>query len=213
MIFSHFERAVIDALTWRVRVMSREQLAELGSLMGVASVRRKIHRLLSFGYIAQVDCAAHTVSLEKPLATWDADDLDMPDFGQVCWQAKARTNGDGSTTISKVFIAAKRAETEFGGCGGKLRQPLQINHDLGTTSVFLAKVEFFGWEDCHDWTSEDILRRHYRHLNIEKIPDAAFVSNERIGCVIDFVGRDYSPMSLRKFHHHWSRRQIPYEVW
>ncbi|MGB7324260.1 MAG: hypothetical protein WBD31_05275 [Rubripirellula sp.] len=212
-MLSRLGQIVVDALTWRVRVISFQQLEQLGNLLHTGPVDLEVRRLLGCEYIAQVNYSATALKLESPLATWRSSESDVPDFDQICWRAKSRARGDGCLPNSKIFVAAKRAVTEFGGCGGKLRQPFQITHDLGTTSVFLAKVAFFGWEDCQDWTSEDVLRRHYRHLRIEKVPDAATVSNERIGCAIEFVGRDYSPASLRKFHHHWSRRQISYEVW
>lgn len=212
-MLSPLAHAIVDTLTWRVRAIAHNQIAKLSELLGASQPASEIHWLLRQGYIAQIDCSVNTNCLNAPLATWTTTGDDVPDFGRLCWRAKSRGVGDGSITASKVYAATKLAEAEFGGCGGKLRQPLQLAHDLGTTSVFLAKVEFFGWEDCNDWIGEDVIRRHYRHLNIEKVPDAAFIFNERIGCVIEFVGRDYAPSSLRKFHRHWSQRQIPYEVW
>ena len=63
------------------------------------------------------------------------------------------------------------------------------------------------------WMSEDVLRRYFRFLKLKKIPDAAMIEGERLTRVVEFVGRDYTTPYLRRFHQHWTKKQIPYQIW
>ena len=109
-------------------------------------------------------------------------------------------------------MATDTAERLFGGVGGSLRQPNQITHDLGTSSVYVAKQldETFSGSA---WTGEDVIRRSWRHLGIRKIPDAAIIQDEQITNVIEFAGRDYGKAYLEKFHLFWQNHATSYEIW
>ena len=112
----------------------------------------------------------------------------------------------------QIFVASELAERLFGGIGGSLRQPNQLMHDLGTSSTYVAMLS----DDApfmELWTSEDMLRRRYRHLQIKKIPDAALIEGNQITKAIEFAGRDYSRKYLLKFHYFWKSKNTPYEIW
>lgn len=212
MMLPEFDRLIVETLTWRVRIISSQHIERLAKACG-ANQSRSIQRLIDNGYLTEVQSAAPILSLDKPLYRWRPGDKDCDSFGQVCWKAKSRMMGDKVELAQQILMATKKAADAFGGCGGKLRQPFQVAHDLGTASVFVAKVKQLKITNCDGWVGEDIIRRYYRDFRIRKIPDAAFLDRGQLQSVVDFVGRDYTKQTLTRFHLYWSRRQIPYELW
>lgn len=210
---SEFDRMIVDVLTWRLRVIARQHIEQLAECRRVEQWQGCIERLIRSGYITSVQQSAPIVGLVMPLYQWQPGDSASQSFGSICWKAKRRMTGDRVVFADAIYMATKKAEREFGGCAGRLRQPFQIGHDLGTASVFIAKLKLFGWDDCKQWVSEDVIRRYYRDLKAKKIPDAAFVNKNKFHRVIEFVGRDYSRRSLTQFHNHWKQRKAPYELW
>jgi len=207
-----FDRLIAEILTWRLRIISSQHIERIAELLG-APHQRSINRLIASGYLIQVQDSAPVLNIAEPLHQWKPGDPEFTDFGQVCWQAERRMSGDRFATANQIFIASKKAADEFGGCGGRLRQRFQIAHDLGTASIYVAKVAQLKLDNCDGWIGEDIIRRYYRDLKIKKIPDAAFLASGKLESVVDFVGRDYTKQTLTRFHTYWSRRQVPYELW
>lgn len=204
---SDLSRLIVDTLTWRIRIVTDVQLAEL-QLDG--DLDRALNSLVRNGLLESFSLPTYVLVLEAPLYCWEPERSDEPSYWEICWEAKKRLSQCPTANVT-IFHASQMAERQFGGVGGKIRQPFQIVHDLGTASVFVALA--ISSEGELQWVSEDVIRRYYRFLNLKKIPDAAILDNEKISTVIEFVGRDYTPNQLRRFHRYWKKKQIPYQIW
>jgi hypothetical protein len=99
-----------------------------------------------------------------------------------------------------------------GGTGGFLRRPLQLQHDVTTTTVFIRRVQIDS-QTADNWFGEDVLRHYYHDLFRGKLPDAAVFSRDRsVSCVIE-CGGNYSAERLRRFHRFCLKESFPYELW
>ena len=208
MIVSQVEEQILETLLWKVRVIAFTQLKRfLGC--DLESVLRSLKRK---GYIEQITLRTQLLDLACPLYSWNpAEHESSPDFWKISWQAESRFKRV-PTFDEQLFLATDLACRHFGGVGGKLRQPFQLLHDLGTASMFVAKSSSH-FEQANRWKSEDVIRRYFRHLKIRKIPDAAGISNESVSRVFEFAGRDYSGNYIKTFHEFWKRKNISYEIW
>ena len=203
---------VVDSLLRRIRVLAECQIKQLA--VGVepqGNVRNRLRALLRRGLIAEFQFETKALHVSQPLVSWTPYQTPTPDFGKLAWIAKSRYQ-NAKTQCHQIFVATEMAERMFGGIGGSLRQPNQLMHDLGTAAIFVAK-RIDRSPELAAWTSEDMLRRRYRHLHIQKIPDAAIVADSGITKAIEFAGRDYSRKYLLKFHCYWQSRNTPYEIW
>ena len=212
MNLSALEEWVVDALLRRVRVLAVVQIETACHLRGVTQTpNQAIRKLKRLGLVESFRVDSIVLDLQAPLMTWVAGDETPLNFGNIAWRAKSRfLNADVQNL--QLLMATDTAERLFGGVGGSLRQPNQITHDLGTSSVYVAKQldETFSGSA---WTGEDVIRRSWRHLGIRKIPDAAIIQDEQITNVIEFAGRDYGKAYLEKFHRFWQNRATSYEIW
>lgn len=207
---SQFNESVIDLLTWRVRVAADIQLAKLRR--GSVNVQRELGKLRRQGLVNSYSQPIVILNLYKPIFAWNPGYAEPKRPWQICWIAKKRIDKADSIT-RKIYYATSEAAEYYGGVGGDPRQPFQIQHDLGTTSTYLAYSTPRRRNDKALWVGEDVLRRFYRSLRIKKIPDAAIIADGEIKKVIDFVGRDYSAKHILRFHDYWSRKRITYELW
>lgn len=206
---SDLSRLIVDMLTWRIRVVTDVQLSEL-KLDG--DLDRTLNSLVRSGLLDSFSLPTYILTLAAPLYCWEPERMDEPNFWKICWEAKKRLSECQMANVT-IFHATQIAERQFGGVGGKIRQPFQIVHDLGTASVFVSCSHLVESKNELQWVSEDVIRRYYRFLKLKKIPDAAILDNEKLSTVIEFVGRDYTPVQLRRFHRYWKKKQIPYQIW
>lgn len=203
---------MLDALLRRVRLLAVEQIEKLCRLRAFQQTSKQaVRKLKRTGLVESfsLDCIA--LDLQSPLAVWNPRDEPHFDFSKIAWRAKSRFLKSDVRT-RQILLATKTAENLFGGVGGSLRQPNQIMHDLGTASVYVARVQPDS-DHTPRWIGEDVIRRSWRHLGIRKIPDAALIQDDRLQNVIEFAGRDYGKAYLEKFHQFWQRRATPYEIW
>ena len=212
MNLSALEEWVVDALLRRVRVLAVVQIETACHLRGVTQTpNQAIRKLKRLGLVESFRVDSIVLDLQAPLMTWVAGDETPLNFGNIAWRAKSRfLNADVQNL--QLLMATDTAERLFGGVGGSLRQPNQITHDLGTSSVYVAKQLDETFSDSA-WTGEDVIRRSWRHLGIRKIPDAAIIQDEQITNVIEFAGRDYGKAYLEKFHLFWQNHATSYEIW
>ena len=212
MNLSALEEWVVDALLRRVRVLAIWHLEKLSQIRGYEQSPKQVVRTLKRkGLVESFICDEIVLDLRSPLAIWQACDGSPPNFSKIAWQARSRFL-NAETQRHQIFIATDLAERLFGGVGGSLRQPSQVKHDLGTSSVYVTRQDDEGMSQAV-WTGEDVLRRSWRHLGMRKIPDAALIENEKMVNVIEFAGRDYGKAYLEKFHRYWQRRTTSYEIW
>lgn len=106
-----------------------------------------------------------------------------------------------------VNWATPKAAHLLAGCSGWGRQPLQIEHDLGTTAMYVSSRPY---QSDAIWYGEDIVRRRFSRVN-KKVPDVLLVDrSDNILKVMEYGGQ-YSRQRLEEFHRTW--QQYPWEIW
>lgn len=204
---------IIDILTWRFRLVADVQIALLLSLsqpdLCATSV---LASLVRRNLISQVRLHLPILDLRKPLFVFDPEHESQPAFGKLSWMCKKRFDATNQFS-QKVFFATEKAIRYFGGSGGRIRQPFQVLHDLGTASAYIGRCAFLPTRN-EQWIGEDALRLFHRHLGLTKVPDAAELDFQNdLSTVIEFCGKDYSSRYLKRFHNHWRAKQMRYELW
>ena len=212
MNLSALEQWVVDALLRRVRILAFLHIEKLCRVRSFQQTpNQAIRKLKRSGLVESFRFDCTVLDLRSPLLIWKAGEEAPGNFSKIAWRAKSRFL-KADIQEQQILLATATAENLFGGVGGSLRQPNQIMHDLGTSSVYVASQ--CDESSCSStWIGEDVLRRSWRHLEIRKVPDAAMVEDEKIVNVIEFAGRDYGKAYLEKFHLFWQRRSTPYEIW
>lgn len=212
MNLSALEEWVVDALLRRVRILAVIQIEKFCRIHSHQQTpQQAIRKLKRLGLVESFKFESVVLDLQSPLAVWNSGDVMPDDFPNVAWRAKYRFQ-KARVQEHQILLATETAASLLGGVGGSLRQPNQIVHDLGTTSVYVAR-QVKASEAQADWIGEDVYRRSWRHLEIRKVPDAALIENEKVVNVIEFAGRDYGRAYLDKFHLFWQRRATSYEIW
>lgn len=106
-----------------------------------------------------------------------------------------------------VNWATPKAANLLAGCTGWGRQPFQLEHDLGTTAIYVSSRPY---QSDVIWYGEDIVRRRFSAVN-KKVPDVLLVDrHDNILKVVEYGGQ-YSRHRLEDFHHTW--KQYPWEIW
>lgn len=206
MALSDPNREVLRLLTHHVRIASLEQLLTVD----VRLTRRGLSQLVRAKLLRKRKLAVGVLKdVGSPLATWSPS-RPVPQFGSVAWIGRRRIRSL-SSQVTDLYWATRKATRLVGGCGNRLRQPWQVQHDLGVTAVYL-QLRRHTPEVAKRWLGEDLYRREHRQRRGEKIADG-FILNG-IGNVeraIEFVG-DYDAQRLESFHDYWSARRTPYEL-
>lgn len=202
----HRKLEVLRLLTGKVRAATRDQLVAADVSWSPAVLAELVREQL----LCETTLSLIVPAVQrKPYAFWRPTQ-ETPKFGAISWQGRQRLR-NGMTKPTRIYWATHRAVRTVGGIGGKLRQPWQLQHDLGVTSVHLLLRRSEPTLAAH-WISEDIYRREFGQRRKDKIADAFLVNPMgQVYRVIEFVG-DYSTQRLRDFHRFWSRRRIPYEL-
>ena len=197
---------VLRLLTNKVRVGTRDQLAGADVNCSPAALDELVgERLLNEASLSLVVPPAR----RWPYASWHPMQASPP-FGAISWRGRQRIRAQAAKP-TRIYWATHRAARTVGGIGGKLRQPWQLQHDLGVTSVYLLLCRTEPVLAEH-WVGEDVYRREFGQRRKEKIADAFLLNPAgQVYRVIEFVG-DYSTGRLRDFHRYWSHRRIPYEL-
>jgi hypothetical protein len=199
------EMELLSVLTDKLRVASQKQLLAADARWNKRMIRRLIDRRL----IASTTIAIGVIDAGgEPYARWQPNQA-APDSGSVSYMGRRRIREALRQSVLVIW-ATGRAASLVGGIGGKLRQPWQVQHDLGVASIYFHFRRYASEKACR-WISEDIYRRDIASNATEKVADAFLLSDARdIELAIELVG-DYSSARLRAFHEFWSNRQIPYE--
>ena len=204
------DRTVLDLLTRRVRLAAQDQICCYSETQqrSSSSMGRRLHRLAKLGLLFREQAVIGYIPFVKPLFV-SRPNQNEPDYDALAWQLEWRwTHADSEPHA--LFWASPRAVQLFGGSSGWLRQPLQIQHDLAVTAVFLRRMQTCR-PQMAGWVSEDSLRRRSTELRLHAIPDAAVVGeNGAIQTIIE-LGGVYSAEKLRRFHRHF--RAFHYELW
>ena len=204
------DRAILDLLTRRVRLATEDQIrcyAET-QLRSASSMGRRLRRLEKAGLLFREQALVGFIPFITPLHASRPGHAD-PDYDALAWRLEWRWAHAASESHA-LFWASPRAVQLFGGSSGWLRQPLQIQHDLAVTAVFLRRMQTRPAQMA-GWVSEDRLRQRSTELRLRGIPDAAIVAdNGTLQTVIE-LGGVYPAEKLRRFHRNF--RVFPYELW
>jgi len=204
---------VLRELTWCVRVLTTVQLQRIFDAHHEASrsIRPLLRRLSAERLVKLNRTAAVFYEANEPIALWKPGDA-APDFDALAWQLEKRWR---IVTTRRITIcwATSRAARLFGGLATFGRRASQLEHDLGTASVAVRLHEIQP-DLAVEWVSEDILRRDFAPScpSLKKIPDGAIVRRGRVIRVSEFGGQ-YSAARLRRFHLHFKKHRIPYDLW
>ena len=202
------EEQILAILCWPVRCAVLRQLA---TILDIPESLMKCccQRLLRNEYVGATTISLHVPALVEPLAVWEDGELPA-DFHQVAWLLERRSQ-QRSPRRERVIWATNAATRIVGGVGGRLRQPLQVEHDLGTTEIFVNKCRVRRGD--HTWLGEDAYRAFVVDDRREKRPDAVELdAGGQVMRVYEFGGQ-YSWRRLLAFHRFWSARRIAYEIW
>lgn len=200
---------LLDALAYRVRVMSWPQLLALGPRSGSyeRSLRRLLQRLEAARLIRRLTVLARPAPvIDRPLFSWRPGGP-APDCYAIQYQAEKR-NVQPVQAVT-VFLGTERLANVLGGaCGGKINHHA-VTHDLGVTAVYLHL-----WKSDVNlalaWQGEDIVAPS-RHR--QKLPDAIlFDPAGEPTLAIEFIG-DYPAERIHAFHDDAQRRGLGYEVY
>ncbi|MFO0979943.1 MAG: hypothetical protein U0996_26325 [Planctomycetaceae bacterium] len=198
---------VLECLTWQTRLAADGQLQELLQLSGIAvtSIRCLLGTLKAEGLVHRECIVAGILRLEQPICRWQPG-MRRQKLGPVAWKLITRSR---SLVRRRVMVnwATPAAASLMGGTCGQLRQPLQAEHDLGTTATLIGCLRR---NPDLIWIGEDIVRRRYA-TSVRKVPDALIVNrDETIATAIEFGGQ-YSRRKLEAFRASWPK--TPWEIW
>ena len=203
---------ILELLTLRTRVATREQLLRFAKLYPaemprVASI---LSSLEQSGYLISHRLTVPLLRFKYPVYAWEPGSV-APDFHEIANLLTARSYAAPWRAV-RLYWAARKAESLTGGLSGVNRQPLQVQHDLGTTAAYLHLLAHDPLE-ADRWLGEDILLRDFPSRLPRKRPDAAVIEDDGEPTRLIEIGGVYSPEDLRRIHRHYSRQGVCYEIW
>jgi hypothetical protein len=208
--FTGTDLGVLSLLTWKVRVAADFQLAA-GLRIPPERCSAFIRRLDSLAkrqYLMRRRIAVAVLIPEAPVVTW-APRKPEPDWQRVAWQLHRRWRAI-PLTRPWVSSATREAVAIVGGVGGGLRQPLQMQHDLAVTGVYVVRQK--DTRANGNWIGEDAYRAFLQPKRT-RVPDAIIVDHRHQTRQVIELGGLYTPKRLKAFHRQWATRRIPYEIW
>jgi hypothetical protein len=202
---------LLTMLSWSVRAIADSQaIAALGiPADGESAFIHRVNRVARRRLLARRRVPVALIQTKAPLVDW-LPGMPEPRWHSISWQLQRRSS---MTRAARVWVtwATREAVALVGGVGGRLRQPMQLQHDLGVTAVYVARQAQASMHES--WIGEDAFRTLIGSPKRSKIPDALIVDRGyQVRRVIEFGGL-YGPKRLKSFHRYWSRKRIPYEIW
>jgi hypothetical protein len=206
--------APLEMLTLCTRVATEEQLRRFCELYPAFAPRsdRLIRKLLNCDLLTCQELAIRLPVLDSPLFCWAPG---QPAFDTTAFATELRRRKQKTAwRNTKLFWATPRAIALVGGVSGLNRQPLQIEHDLCTTEIYLRHLSnVISGSSSARWFGEDILRREFARFFPTKMPDAAILHEADFPVGVIEVGGVYSSDDLRHIHKAYSVRRLHYELW
>lgn len=192
--------AILRALTCKVRVLTRDQVAELGA--GDALLRHAVeHDLLRTLRAFARPCPP----LQGPLATWRPGEPPL-NCGPVAYRIQERWQEPCRSL--PCYVATPRAARLFGRPAAGLKNPLQCSHDIVVGDVLLWHLRHAP-ELAEAWTGEDAMDVPRG----QKRPDAFFVVDGLVVKVLEVGGCCYSKERVAALHRFLAERGVPHEIW
>ena len=194
----------------KTRLLTEEQIN--GSFLKEASsrrVREQLSRWRASGLLNRSMARVTPLEVAAPIFSWRRG-KPAPDCHRISWRLERRWTRP-YPQCSAVYWATSRLARRIGGRGGRLMQPLQVQHDVGVAAVYCLFLQDRP-EEADRWIGEDQYRR-LAPKRIPKVPDAVVLGADgRIERAIEFGGR-YSARRLRSLHRAFERRGLPYEIY
>jgi hypothetical protein len=130
--------AVLEFLTWQVRLASDAQVQQMLNAQSGPSCQasRALRQLATAGLIHRERIFAAVPVLSQPLCCWFPGQR-MPNLSSLAWRLLVR-NEQANRCQVQVNWASLVATNVTAGSTGWRRQPLQLQHDLGTTAMFVS---------------------------------------------------------------------------
>lgn len=200
-------------LTRATRVATEQQLQTFAELYPSfqGSCAAAIARLLAAGLLTCHDLTIRLRDVPAPIFTWQLGD-GKPDCAKLAANL-AHCLAEAPWRQTRLFWATRKAVSLVGGISGLNRQPLQVQHDVCTTQVYLKFLEKGLGHSDMTWIGEDVLRNEFPHLFKKKRPDAAILLMPDCLTRIIETGGTYSADDLRHIHRCYARERIPYDLW
>lgn len=195
------EQALLETLTTQVRLATSVQLSALSR---PATVKRLIRR----GLIDTTEIVVSAPVLSRPLFCWRPGQP-APNCNALAWKLEKRRN-EAIPTPTTICWASSLAVRLVGGFGGRVRQPMQTEHDLGTTAILIRRL-MLDKRTRQQWLGEDVFRQEFQPTS--KVPDAVLLSAQRTVFKALEYGGDYSARRIKDFHRACCRQELPYELW
>lgn len=173
------------------------------------AMRADLARLERGSLVASTTLSLTTVDVIDPLVIFQPGDA-VPDMGLVARSLHHRWLTI-PTTRQTIYFATAKAAKVYGGIGGRVRQPLQVSHDLLAASVFFHRLETHP-DDAHLWRSEMLIRSYCPTTPF--LPDAVVLDRHRQAPALAIeIGGKYSRQKLERFHRQCFKLRLPYEIW
>lgn len=200
-------------LTRATRVATEQQLDAFAQLYPAfqGSWQAGLARLVASGHLTCQDMSIRIPTIDVPLFSWEVGDP-SPDPDALATQLIRRSTM-APWRRTRLFWATRKAVALVGGASGLNRQPLQLQHDLGTTVAYLRFLEQAAEQSDQFWVGEDVLRQEFPHLFKGKRPDAAILMQPDQPIRIIETGGTYSADDLRHIHRSYTRERTAYELW
>ncbi|MDZ4686706.1 MAG: hypothetical protein SH850_16665 [Planctomycetaceae bacterium] len=199
---------LLECVTGRVRLMTRQQIADLWSnSQPHRTGDRWVDRLRRVGLLERHLINAHPLlAVDRPLFAWKPGAAD-PDSDQVSRASRDRWRLAAQPV--DVYVATRLVANLFGSTARGLPKPEHRDHDLRLATVFVH------YRQRHPrlarlWIGEHVLPKAGYQI---KDPDAFLCDpHGRILRVIESAGR-YDARQVESFHDHCVEHDLPYELW
>lgn len=204
MKLTEWDSQLLHRLGWQIRAIDRSRLCR-------EQTREFVERRISFGQrhgLLETSWQRVAVfELEAPLmvgptASFEADAKECVTALRKRWQS-------AQYKLEQVIWISRRGINLFGGYGGRLRQRLQLQHDLLAGEVLFTKSQ----DEQDRWVGEDWFRELSLCHQMNKLPDAVVL--DKYGRLETFVevGGQYSLKTLTALHQAALQEGVRYEVW
>lgn len=205
---------ILSTLTWKARLLSREQLATTWwntGRSGRIEAHRRANRMIASGLLRRLVVLSRPLpSLEAPLIVSESLGATV-NFQRVAQRLQKRWSAPPCSTT--VYIATAKAAVMTGGRAPGLKHPLQASHDLAVMQVYLqTRTEQSSIADA--WLGEDNVpwapgRRVRRADAVIRDPSGEIALAIEIGGSGSAYGRE----RLEAMHQHFASSGIPYILW
>ena len=207
------DHKILDCLANRVRLLTTDQLSRAFFDGDDRYAKRRSNVLLKAGLLKVSSLVARiSPPLDHPLYCWRPG-METPNYNHFSVLLRRRWGRQPSREAS-IFILGKNANNLVGGRYlGRIKNALQIGHDLALSEVFLHYLRVEP-ELTRSWFVEDRINKST--LPSKRgiaIPDAMLV--DRSGKPIRAIelGGVYSVKRLRTLHQTFSNWGLSYELW